>query len=110
MAKTKDKKLRRYIHDQHLTYFSRFHSAKSVSQSFKASTSHSVRDSAPSVLVPTLLIAGDKDDITPLHKQQELTTLFPDASLHTITDVGHLTHYETPREVADTIDEFLMSS
>lgn len=110
MVKTKDKKLRRYIHSQHLTYFSRFHSAKSVSQSFRTSTSHSVRDSAPSVHMPTLLIAGDKDDITPLHKQQELVKLFPTASLHAIENVGHLTHYETPREVANAIDEFLVSS
>lgn len=109
MAKTKDKKLRRYIHNQHIRYFSRFHSAESVSQSFKTSTRHSVRDVAATVPVPTLLIAGDKDDITPLSKQEELVTLFPNASLKVIKNVGHLTHYETPDQVAQLVTAFIAS-
>ena len=107
MAKTKDKKLRHYIHDQHLTYFSRFHSPKSVSEAFKTSTQNSARDTAPRVHIPTLLIAGDKDDITPLQKQHELEALFPDASLQVIANVGHLTHYETPKEVSGYISDFI---
>ena len=109
MAKTKDKQLRKYIHSQHLQYFSRFHNPHSVSQSFKTSTSHSVRDTATDVSVPTLLIAGDIDDITPLPKQKELVALFPDARLKVIKNVGHLTHYETPDQVAQFVTDFIAS-
>lgn len=109
MAKTKDKTLRSYIHGQHLQYFSRFHSAESVYDGFVTSVSHSVRDVAPMITVDTLLIAGDKDDITPLAKQKELQQLFPHATLVVIDSVGHLTHYETPVEVAEAVQAFIKS-
>jgi len=107
MAKTRDKDLRRYIHDQHFKYFSRFHDMKSLSESFTTSVTHTVRESAGDIAIPTLLIAGSLDDITPMHKQHELVELFPDATLHTIEKVGHLTHYETPDQVADAIKNFM---
>ena len=108
MAKTKDKQLRSFIHRQHHTHFSRFHDAASLSQGFKTSVSHSVRDYASDVKATTLLIAGDKDDITPLSKQLELVKLFPKATLRIIKNVGHLTHYETPTEVSRIIKSFLL--
>jgi len=107
MAKTHDKKLRSYIHNQHRQYFSRFHNPESVSQSFKTSVSHNVREYAANITTPTLLIAGDIDDITPLEKQHELVNMFKNARLHVITGVGHLTHYETPDQVADAIKLFI---
>ena len=109
MAKTNNKPLRKYIHAQHLQYFSLFHDPHSLSQSFKTSTSHSVRDVAHKIPVTTLLIAGDKDDITPLAKQTELLALFPSADLQVIHGVGHLTHYETPDTVARLVTEFTAS-
>lgn len=109
MAKTRDKTLRRWIHSQHYTYFSRFHSPASLLESFQTSVENSVRDTASHIPVSTLLIAGDRDDITPLKKQQYLKTLFSDAQLVTIQDVGHLTHYETPEQVAAAIYDFTRS-
>jgi pimeloyl-ACP methyl ester carboxylesterase len=110
MTKTKDKKLRHYIFDQHRQYFSRFNTPQSVSQSFTTSVSNSVRDVAAQITTPTLLIAGAQDDITPLVKQKELVQLFPDASLKVIEHVGHLTHYETPDQVASFVDDFVKFS
>lgn len=109
MVKTKDKELRAFIHDQHRRYFSLFHTPASVAQGFHTSISHNVREFAPAIRIPTLLIAGAKDDITPLEKQKELATLFSHATLHIIEDVGHLTHYETPAEVAAAIQAFIKS-
>lgn len=106
MAKTRDRQLRKYIHAQHHQHFSTFHTAESLSQSFMTSINHSVRDFASSIKVETLLIAGDKDDITPLNKQKELVQLFPDAKLEVIKKVGHLTHYETPDQIAKLVKEF----
>jgi len=110
MAKTKDKSLRKYIHAQHLQYFSRFHTAKSVAEGFDTSVSNSVRDVAHKITVPTLLIAGDQDDITPLVKQQELFKKFPHAELVVIENVGHLTHYETPADIAKATQAFIKLS
>ena len=107
MTKTKDKAMRTYIKDQHRQYFSRFHTSQSVSESFTTSVSNSVRDYAKKITTPTLLIAGAKDDITPLTKQKELVQLFPNAKLETIEDVGHLTHYETPDQVAFFVEAFI---
>lgn len=109
MTKSRDKDMRRYVYDQHLRYFSSFHSASSVQQAFVTSVSHSVRDYAATISVPTLLIAGEKDDITPIEKQRELAQLFPNAELVTIKNVGHLTHYETPGEVASAVQAFIKS-
>lgn len=107
MTKSRDKQLRRFVHDQHFQYFSLFHDLQSLSESFATSVGHNVREYAADITAPTLLIAGAKDDITPLSKQQELVTLFPDAQLHTIDAVGHLTHYETPNDVAGAIKKFI---
>jgi pimeloyl-ACP methyl ester carboxylesterase len=110
MTKTKDTQLRDYVHDQHLRYFSLFHSPKSLAEGFKVSVSNSVRDFAPAIHLPTLLIAGALDDITPLEKQKELVELFSDGRLEVVENVGHLTHYETPDQVAAYIQAFITES
>lgn len=107
LAKTRDKKTRRYIHNQHLTHFSSFANNKSLIEAYETSINHNVRESAPNVFVPTLIIAGDRDDITPLDKQFELAELFPDAKIKVLKEVGHLTQYEKPSEVAGYIKEFI---
>jgi pimeloyl-ACP methyl ester carboxylesterase len=71
LAKTKQKPLRKYIHHQHRKYFSRFHDAKTVLASFKTSISYSVKNFASSIKTPTLLIAGELDDITPTPKTKK---------------------------------------
>ena len=109
MAKTHDKQLRAYIHHQHRQHFSRFHSAQSVLEGFKTSVSHNVKEFAPNITTPTLLIAGSLDDITPLSDQYALVKLFPKATLKVISDVGHLTHYETPDQVAKYVQAFIKS-
>jgi pimeloyl-ACP methyl ester carboxylesterase len=107
MAKTKDPELRRFIHDQHDTYFSRFSDRDVLRDAFVASVSHDVREFAPSIAVPTLLVAAERDDITPIEAERTLATRFSDASLVEIAHVGHLIHYETPAEAAGAIRRFL---
>lgn len=110
MAKTKDPALRRFVHDQHDTYFSRFADRDVLHDAFVASVSHDVRESAPLIDVPTLLVAAVEDDITPIEAQRRLATLFPSAQLVEIPDVGHLVHYETPAAAAAAIRRFLEPS
>ncbi|OAN40874.1 alpha/beta fold hydrolase [Microbacterium sp. H83] len=107
MAKTSDRQVRRFIHDQHDTYFSRFADRDVLRDAFVASVSNDVSQFAASIDVPTLLVAAQRDDITPIEVERELATRFPDASLVEIADVGHLIHYETPAEAAGAIRRFL---
>lgn len=107
MAKSRDPALRRWIHNQHDRYFSAFANRQVVMNAFTASVSHDVSQFATSVHQPTLLIAAENDDITPLKEQYRLQTLFPNASLRVIENVGHLIHYETPKPAAAFIREFL---
>jgi pimeloyl-ACP methyl ester carboxylesterase len=110
MVKTRDAELRRFIHDQHDTYFSRFADRDVLHDAFLASVSHDVREFAPAISQPTLLVAAQRDDITPIEAERHLATLFPDAELVEIPDVGHLIHYETPEPAAEAIRRFLAPS
>nr|WP_206687955.1 alpha/beta hydrolase [Microbacterium yannicii] len=110
MAKTKDPGIRRFVHDQHDTYFSRFADRDVLHDAFVASVSNDVRAFAPRILQPTLLVAAQRDDITPIEAERRLATMFPDAELVEIPDVGHLIHYETPAEAADAITRFVAPS
>lgn len=107
MAKTRDSAVRRWIHNQHDRYFSAFADRQVVLAAFTASVSHDVSEFAARIRQPTLLIAADKDDITPLAAQYRLQTLFPNATLRVIENVGHLIHYEQPKPAAGCIRDFL---
>ena len=107
LAQSKDPAVRRFVHDQHHTYFSRYANRDSVVQGFEASIGSDASMFAAQIAVPTLLIGADNDPITTVAAQQRLATLFPDARLEIIPGVGHLVHYEKPREAAEFIVDFL---
>ncbi|MHA7238643.1 alpha/beta fold hydrolase [Arthrobacter sp. TMS1-12-1] len=107
MAKTTDRGLRRWIHDQHRAYFSSFASRRVVLEAFRASISGTVRDRARGLRMPVLLVAAEKDDIGSVQSQRELAALIPSATLEILPAVGHLVHYEKPREAALLIETFL---
>ncbi|MFT2816314.1 alpha/beta fold hydrolase [Leifsonia sp. A12D58] len=107
MVKTKDKSLRRWIHNQHDRYFSAFSDRRVVLEAFTASVENDVSEFAAQISQPTLLIAAEKDDITAVPAQYRLQKLFPDADLRVISDVGHLIHYEVPAQAAAHVQSFL---
>lgn len=107
MAKTRDRELRRWIHAEHDRYFSGFATRDMLLEAFRASVSHDVSQYASHVSVPTLLVAAVGDDITPIAVQRRLVTMFPQAQLVELPDVGHLIHYETPEAAAAAIAGFL---
>nr|WP_245190050.1 alpha/beta hydrolase [Leucobacter exalbidus] len=100
MAKTRDRELRRWIQGQHAAYFSSFSDAKTLLDAFRASVSHTVLEATAVYTMPTLIIAGKRDDITPLAKQLELHRRIAGSTLRVIPDSGHLVHYEA---VQDTV-------
>lgn len=107
MRKTKDRTLRKYIDEQHYAHFSTFANPAQLAEAFNASVTHDVSQVAEKLHIPTLLIAGEKDDITSLAKQQHLHSRIAGAKLVVIAGVGHLTHYETPDQVAAAIRAFI---
>ncbi|WP_187764765.1 alpha/beta fold hydrolase [Saccharopolyspora spinosa] len=107
MTRTKDKQLRGFIDANHLRYFSRFHSPALLSETFEASVTHTVADHTDALRMPTLLIAGESDEIAPLEGQRALAARLPDAELVVIPNVGHLVHYETPGQASEAIRRFL---
>jgi pimeloyl-ACP methyl ester carboxylesterase len=54
-----------------------------------------------------LIVTGDTDNVTPLPTQRKLAAALQDSTLHIIKGVGHLLHYERPKEVAAAIDAYL---
>ena len=107
LAKTRDRELRRFIHGQHHSYFSRFGSRASIVEGFDASLSTTVAAVADRIEQPVLLIAGERDEVAPLAGQFALLDTFPDARLDVIPGVGHLIHYETPDAAAHAIRSFV---
>ena len=110
MIKNRSRENRQYINNAHLEHFSDFNSIQSLVQSYEASSNNSVKEFASNITIDTLIIVGDKDDIAPLKKQHELKILFKNVTFKIIKGVGHLTHYETPREVGEIINNYLAST
>lgn len=106
-TKSKDKGFRRWIYEQHLTHFGTFANKRVVVEGFDASIDKTVIDYSARITEPTLLIAGQFDEVTSVSGQQRAVTTFKDASLEVIDNVGHLTHYETPLLVAHHVREFV---
>jgi len=107
MRTSKDPGLRRYIDEQHYAHFSTFASPAQLAEAFNVSVRHDVSQVARQLQAPVLLIAGEKDPITSLAKQQRLHARVAGATLVVIRGVGHLTHYEAPEQVAKAIKTFI---
>jgi pimeloyl-ACP methyl ester carboxylesterase len=107
MAKTKDRKLRSWIHKQHLSNFSDFATVRVATEGYDASISSDLSVMAPSITTPVLIVAAELDDITAIEIQREVVKLYPRAKLAEISNVGHLVHYEAPEQAANYIRAFI---
>ncbi len=106
MATTRHPEIRSWIHKQHEKYFGVFANRVVVRQAFRALNANDVAHFAYRVPSRTLLIAAEKDGVTTVREQKQLTTLFSSATLRIIPRVGHLVHYEAPAETANLISQF----
>lgn len=68
---------------------------------------HSAWDVLPTIDVPTLIIAGEKDQLTPVATAERMRDAIPNADLVVIPGHTHLVQVERPDEVHAAIDEFL---
>lgn len=65
------------------------------------------RDRAAAIDVPTLVLVGDADTITPPNLSAELAALIPGATMQVIVGAGHLANLEQPLVFNAAIDAFL---
>jgi pimeloyl-ACP methyl ester carboxylesterase len=65
------------------------------------------RDRAEEIRVPTLVLVGDHDLVTPPELSDELVALIPNARMQVIEGAGHIGNLEKADEFNRTIDEFL---
>lgn len=68
---------------------------------------HDAWDVLPTITVPTLIIAGDKDQLTPVATSERMQALVPHSELVVFRGHSHLVQVEKPREVHAAIDDFL---
>jgi 3-oxoadipate enol-lactonase len=57
--------------------------------------------------LPTLVVAGDEDELTPPAQARAMADAIPGASLVVIRSAGHLPTLERPTEITDAILGFL---
>lgn len=61
----------------------------------------------PHIKIPTLILCGAEDVMTPPKFSHYLHEQIPNSSLHILKDAGHMITLEQPREVADLLIQFL---
>lgn len=109
MLKSKDPAMRAYVFDQHRRYFSGFTSRQTLREAYRASITQTVREFAPRISQPTLLVVGEQDELGTLRGQKALERAFPRGVMRVLSDVGHLIHYERAPETGALINGFLGS-
>lgn len=68
---------------------------------------HSAEDVLPTITVPTLILAGDADQLTPVATAERMQRAIPGSELVVFPGHSHLVQVEKPREVHAAIDRFL---
>ncbi|WP_082092283.1 alpha/beta fold hydrolase [Demequina pelophila] len=107
MTCTRSAQVRDFIRAEHRARFAGFADRRSLLDSYRAATRHHAAEDAHALAVPTLLIAGARDDVSPVAAQEALAAAAPDARLVVIAGSGHLLHYEEPAAVAEHARDFL---
>jgi pimeloyl-ACP methyl ester carboxylesterase len=68
---------------------------------------HSAEDILARIAVPTLIVAGDRDQLTPVAVAEKMHRLIRGSTLVVFPGHSHLVQVEKPREVHAVIDAFL---
>ncbi len=77
---------------------------RSTKKNFLHEELHKIQD------IPTLIIWGKQDTVTPPFIGEEIKIHLPNAELHYLDECGHVPTYEKPRECGEIIERFLTTS
>ena len=61
----------------------------------------------PKIQVPTLILVGESDKITPPDLSRRMQSLIPNSELHVVSHAGHLSNMENPKEFNNRLMNFL---
>jgi 3-oxoadipate enol-lactonase len=64
----------------------------------------------PGLSIPTLVVVGDRDALTPPADSEAMAAAIPGARLVTIPGAGHLTPMERPKAVSEALGEFFSAT
>jgi pimeloyl-ACP methyl ester carboxylesterase len=67
------------------------------------------RDELATVRVPTLVLWGERDEVTPIEHSRQIANGIPGAVLKTIPDAGHIANIDQPEAFNRHLGEFLDS-
>jgi len=67
---------------------------------------HDMESALPSIQAPTLVIAGEKDLFTPLHRSQRMAQLIPNAEIIVLAEGSHAAIVEHPETINRRIERF----
>lgn len=76
---------------------------------FVACDAFDVMEQVDQIQIPTVLICGSADRMTPLKYSEYLCEQISGAQLHAIEGAGHMVTIERPEEVASLLDDFIRS-
>ena len=74
---------------------------------FLACNNFDVSDRLGEIKIPTLILCGAEDKMTPPKYSKYLHKHIPNSELTTIEKAGHMVMLENPHEVADAIEQFV---
>ena len=64
------------------------------------------RPSLPQIAVPTLILIGDEDVVSPLESAREMAAAIPNAQLQVLVGAGHFTHMEAAEAWSQAVHEW----
>ena len=73
----------------------------------KSAVRHNLGDKLHNIEVPTLLIWGKEDEVTPAWVGEKFNELIPSSELHLVEECGHAPMMEKPKEFNDILEDFL---
>lgn len=74
---------------------------------FIACNQFDLRDKLPQITLPTLVVSGQNDQMTPPKLGRYLAETLPNAEFTLLNDVGHMLMLEAPESVARLVHNFL---
>lgn len=80
-----------------------------LSGDMQACNNFDVLHRLPEINIPTLIVCGTEDNMTPLRYSESMAAQISNAALQTIDSAGHMVMLEQPRRVAGILNIFIKS-
>jgi pimeloyl-ACP methyl ester carboxylesterase len=84
-----------------------YYKSGSLAQTFKNVYKVDISKDLEKISVPTLIVWGEEDAITPLADGKFMYSRIPNAQLNIVKNEGHKLPYSSPQKLADAVEKFL---